>query len=223
MTKVRINSFSISADGYGAGAHQSLDNPLGIGGMRLHSWALPTRTFQQTLFGKSGGTTGVDETFAARGFSNIGAWILGRNMFAPSRGPWPEDGWKGWWGDTPPYHTPVFVLTHYARAAIEMNGGTTFYFVTDGIHAALDRAREVANDKDIRIGGGVAVVRQYLQEGLVDQAHFAITPVLLGSGEHVFEGLTLPALGYDIVEHSASEAALHVVLGKATGLESNAI
>jgi dihydrofolate reductase len=213
MTRVRINSFSISADGYGAGPHQSLNNPLGIGGMRLHSWVLPTRTFQQALFGKSGGTTGVDDNFAARGFSNIGAWILGRNMFAPSRGPWPDDGWKGWWGDTPPYHTPVFVLTHHARAPIEMNGGTTFYFVTDGIHAALDRAREAANGKDIRIGG-VAVVRQYLQAGLIDEAHFAITSALLGSGEHVFGGMNLPALGYDIVEHAASESALHVVLRK---------
>jgi dihydrofolate reductase len=214
MSEVRINSFSISADGYGAGPHQSRDNPLGIGGMRLHSWALPTRTFQQALFGKSSGTTGVDDNFAARGFSNIGAWILGRNMFAPSRGPWPDDGWKGWWGDTPPYHTPGFILTHHARAPIEMNGGTTFYFVTDGIHAALDRAREVANGKDIRIGGGVAVVRQYLQAGLIDEAHFAITPALLGSGEHVFGGMNLPALGYDIVEHAASESALHVVLAK---------
>ena len=214
MSKILINGFSISADGYGAGPDQSLDNPLGRGGMRLHNWALPTRTFQQALFGKTGGTTGVDDTFAARGFSNLGAWILGRNMFAPSRGPWPDDDWKGWWGDTPPYHTPVFVLTHYARSPIEMNGGTTFYFVTDGIRAALDRAREAANGKDIRIGGGVAVVRQYLQTRLVDQAHFAMTPTLLGSGEHIFEGMNLPALGYDVVEHVASESALHIVLAK---------
>ena len=216
MSKVRINSFSISADGYGAGPDQSRDNPLGRGGMRLHTWALQTQTFQRALFGKTGGTTGVDETFAARGFSNLGAWILGRNMFAPSRGPWPADGWKGWWGDTPPYHTPVFVLTHHARAPIEMNGGTTFHFVTEGIHAALDCARAAANGKDIRIGGGVAVVRQYLQAGLVDEAHFATTPTMLGSGEPVFEGMNLPALGYDIVEHAASESALHVVLARAT-------
>jgi dihydrofolate reductase len=216
VSKVRINAFSISADGYGAGPDQSLDNPLGRGGMALHSWALPTKTFQQTLFGKTGGTTGVDETFAARGFSNLGAWILGRNMFAPSRGPWPDDGWKGWWGDTPPYHTPVFVLTHHARAPIEMNGGTTFHFVTEGIHAALDRAREAANGKDIRVGGGVSVVRQFLQARLVDQAHFAIAPAVLGSGEHVFADMNLRALGYDTVEHAASDAALHIVLAKAT-------
>ena len=214
MTKVRINSFSISADGYGAGPDQSRDDPLGRGGMQLHSWALQTQTFQQALFGKTGGTTGVDETYAARGFSNLGAWILGRNMFAPSRGPWSDDGWKGWWGDTPPYHTPVFVLTHHARAPIEMNGGTTFHFVTDGLHAAFDRAREAANGKDVRIGGGVSVVRQCLRAGLVDQAHFAITPTLLGSGEHLFSGMNLPALGYDIVEHAASESALHVVLAR---------
>jgi dihydrofolate reductase len=215
MTQVRINSFSVSADGYGAGPDQSRENPLGRGGMRLHSWALPTQTFQRALFGKTGGTTGVDETFAARGFSNLGAWILGRNMFAPSRGPWPDDGWKGWWGDTPPYHTPVFVLTHHARAPIEMNGGTTFHFVTDGIHAALERARQAANGKDIRVGGGVDVVRQYLQAGLIDQAHFAITPTLLGSGEHLYAGMNLAGLGYDIVEHATSDGALHVVLAKA--------
>ena len=215
MTKVRVNSFSISADGYGAGPFQSRDNPLGRGGMLLHGWALPTQTFQRVLFGKAGGTTGLDETFAARGFSDLGAWVLGRNMFAPSRGPWPDDGWKGWWGDTPPYHTPVFVLTHHARAPIEMNGGTTFHFITGGIHAALDRAREAANGKDIRIGGGVSVVRESLQARLVDEAHFAITPTLLGSGEHVFEGMNLPALGYEVVEQAASESALHVVLAKA--------
>ncbi len=185
-----------------------------VGGEQLHNWALPTRTFQKALFGKTSGTTGVDETFAARGLNNIGAWILGRNMFAASRGPWPDDGWKGWWGDTPPYHSPVFVLTHYARAPIETKGGTTFYFVTDGIHAALGRAREMANGKAIRIGGGVSVVRQYLQARLVDEAHFAIAPSLLGSGEHLFTGMNLPALGYDIAEHAASEAALHVVLAK---------
>jgi dihydrofolate reductase len=214
MSKLRINSFSISVDGFGAGPDQSRDNPLGIGGMRLHDWVLPTRTFQHAVSRKSGGTTGVDDTFAARGFNNIGAWILGRNMFAPSRGPWPDDGWKGWWGDTPPYHTPVFVLTHHAKAPIVMNGGTTFYFVTDGIHAVLDRAREAANGKDIRIGGGVSVVRQYLQARLIDEAHFAITPALLGSGELVFWGVNLKTLGYDIVEHAASESALHVVLAK---------
>lgn len=182
--------------------------------MRLHSWALPTRAFQKALFGKENGTIGIDDDFASRGFRNVGAWILGRNMFAPSRGPWPADGWKGWWGDTPSYHAPVFVLTHHARAPIEMNGGTTFHFVTDGIHAALDRAREAAGGKDVRIGGGVATVREYLQARLVDEAHFALTPALLGSGAHLFDGLNLPELGYHPIEHGTSEAALHIVLAK---------
>ena len=176
MSKLRVHNFSISIDGYGAGPHQNPQEPLGIGGESLHEWMFTTRTFQQTV-GNEGGTTGQDDEFMARGFNNIGAWILGRNMFGPVRGPWPDDRWKGWWGDTPPYHTPVFVLTHHPREPIAMAGGTTFHFVTEGIHAALARAREAANGQDIRLGGGVATIRQYLQAGLIDELHIAISPV----------------------------------------------
>ncbi len=213
MTKLRVHAYSISIDGYGAGPNQSLENPQGIGGLDLHKWAFATKTFR-TLFGADGGATGIDDDLIARGFSNIGAWILGRNMFAPSRGPWPDDGWKGWWGANPPYHTPVFVLTHHARPSIIMEGGTTFHFVTDGIHAALQRAVKAANGRDVRLGGGAATIRQYLQAGLVDEMHFAISPVLLGSGEHLFAGLDLPALGYDCTEHVSTASAMHVVLTK---------
>ena len=213
MPKLRVHCFSISLDGYGAGANQSLDNPLGVGGLALHEWVLPTRTFQ-TMFGKEGGTTGPDDAFAARGFENIGAWILGRNMFAPSRGPWPDDGWRGWWGDNPPYHVPVFVLTHHPRASIVMEGGTTFHFVGDGIHAAYERAVEAANGMDVRLGGGVAALRQYLRAGLVDEMHLAIAPILLGAGEHLFEGLDLPALGYACTERVSTPGATHVVIGR---------
>jgi dihydrofolate reductase len=212
MTRVRVESFTISLDGYGAGRNQDLDNPLGIGGMDLHPWLLPTRTFQRTLFGKDGGTTGVDEDFAARGFRNVGAWILGRNMFSPDRGPWRDMSWKGWWGDNPPYHVPVFVLTHYERPPIEMEGGTTFHFVTGGIREALDRAREAASGADVRIGGGANVIQQYLREGLIDELHIAIAPVLLGGGERLLEGVDLRALGYECVEFVASKKATHVVL-----------
>lgn len=212
MTRVRVNSFSISLDGYAAGPHQSLDNPLGIGGTDLHHWVFPTRTFQQTLFGKEGGTTGIDDDFATRGFANIGAWILGRNMFSPDRGPWKEMSWKGWWGDNPPYHVPTFILTHHPRASIEMEGGTTFHFVTGGIREALDKAREAAGGKDVRIGGGANTIQQYLRERLIDELHIAISPVLLGSGERLFEGVDMRALGYRCVEHVASEKATHVVL-----------
>jgi len=213
VPKLRVHCFSISLDGYGAGANQSLDNPLGVGGLALHEWVLPTRTFQ-TMFGKEGGTTGPDDAFAARGFENIGAWILGRNMFAPSRGPWPDDGWRGWWGDNPPYHVPVFVLTHHPRASIVMEGGTTFHFVGDGIHAAYERAVEAANGMDVRLGGGVAALRQYLRAGLVDEMHLAIAPILLGAGEHLFEGLDLPALGYACTERVSTPGATHVVIGR---------
>lgn len=213
MSKLRVNSFSISIDGYGAGPHQSLENPLGAGGESLHDWIVATRTFQQT-YGNEGGTTDVDDDFAARGFNNIGAWILGRNMFGPIRGPWPDDSWKGWWGDAPPYHTPVFVLTHHAREPVVMDGGTTFHFVTDGIHAALERAREAAGGQDIRLGGGVATIRQYLQAGLIDEFHLAISPILLGSGEHLFANLDMLALGYHCTEHVATAGALHCVLTK---------
>ena len=177
----------------------------------MMSWVFPTRTFQR-MFGTGEGTTGVDDRYAARGFENVGAWILGRNMFAPSRGPWPDDGWKGWWGEEPPYHVPVFVLTHHARAPIEMKGGTTFHFVTGGIREALDRARQAARGKDVRVGGGVATVRQYLRAGLVDEMHLALSPVLLGNGEHLLAGIDLLALGFRPTEQTPSEKALHVVL-----------
>lgn len=213
MTRVRVESYSISLDGYGAGPDQSLDNPLGIGGPDLHQWLFPTRTLQRALFDKDG-TTGVDDDFAARGFQNVGAWILGRNMFAPTRGPWTDMSWKGWWGDSPPYHVPVFVLTHHARPPIEMQGGTTFHFVTEGIHEALDRARNAASGKDVRIGGGANTIRQYLRERLIDELHIAISPVLLGRGEPLFEGIDLRALGYECVQSVASEKAAHIVLRK---------
>jgi dihydrofolate reductase len=212
MTRVRVESFTISLDGYGAGPNQDLSNPLGIGGTDLHRWLLPTRTLQRALFGKEGGTTGLDEDFASRGFRNVGAWILGRNMFGPIRGPWPDMSWKGWWGDNPPYHVPVFILTHHARAPIKMEGNTTFQFVTGGIREALDRAREASAGKDVRIGGGASTIRQYLREGLVDELHMAIAPVLLGRGERLFEDVDVRALGYECAEFAASEKATHVVL-----------
>jgi dihydrofolate reductase len=215
MSKLRVASFSVSLDGFGAGPNQSLENPLGVGGMAVHEWVFPTATFQKMHGSGGGGTTGVDNDFAVRGFSNIGAWILGRNMFGPIRGPWPDESWKGWWGDTPPYHTQVFVLTHHARQSIAMDGGTTFHFVTDGIHAALDRARAAAGGRDVRLGGGVDTIRQYLRAGLVDELHLAIAPVLLGSGEKLFADIDMVALGYQCVEHVASNMATHVVLRKA--------
>lgn len=213
MTKLRVQSFSLSLDGYGAGPKQDLANPLGVGGMALHNWAFATRTFH-SMHGGDGGATGVDDDFAARGFANIGAWILGRNMFGPVRGPWPDDTWKGWWGDNPPYHTPVFVLTHYPRPSIVMDGGTVFHFVADGIHAALSQATEAANGKDVRLGGGVATIRQYLQAALIDEIHLALASVLLGSGEHLFSGIDAPALGYHCTERVATANAMHVVLTK---------
>jgi dihydrofolate reductase len=214
MSRVRVNGFGISVDGYGAGPDQSLENPMGRGGMALHQWAFPTRTFQQ-MFGKEGGSTGVDDAFAAAGFADVGAWILGRNMFGPIRGPWPDEAWKGWWGPSPPYHTPVFVLTHHPRASIAMEGGTTFHFVTDGIHAALERARAAAGAKEVRIGGGAATIRQYLRAGLVDEMHLAVAPAVLGSGESLFAGIDLAALGFETVRHASTEKALHVVLARA--------
>ena len=214
MTRLRVESFTISLDGYGAGPDQTLDNPLGGGGGNLHKWALETRTFR-AMFGMSGGSEDVDDKFAARGFANIGAWIMGRNMFGPSRGQWPDDDWKGWWGNNPPYHVPVFVLTHHAREPIVMDGGTTFYFVTGGIDAALAQARDAAGGKDIRIGGGVAVIRQYLQARLIDQMHLAIAGCLLGRGEHLYSGMDLQALGYVCTEHVPTANATHVVLSRA--------
>jgi dihydrofolate reductase len=213
MARLRVESFTVSLDGYGAGPGQDLAHPLGVGGEKLHAWAFGTRTFRQ-MFGQEGGSTGTDDAVAARGFANVGAWILGRNMFGPVRGPWPDEDWKGWWGEEPPYHVPVFVLTHHPRAPVAMKGGTVFHFVTDGIHAALDWARAAAAGKDVRIGGGVATIRQYLEAGLVDTAHLAISPVLLGSGEALFAGIDLRKLGYRCVEHVPTEAATHVVVAK---------
>lgn len=213
MSKLRVHCFGVSIDGFGAGPDQSLEHPLGVGGMALHEWFFPTRAFQR-MQGNEGGTTGVDNDFADRGFAGIGAWILGRNMFGPVRGPWPDDSWKGWWGDEPPYHVPVFVLTHHARPPLEMAGGTTFHFVTDGIEAALERAREAAGGLDVRVGGGVSTVRQCLQAGWIDEMHLAVSPVVLGRGEHLFAGIDLPALGYRRTEVVATDAALHVVFTK---------
>jgi dihydrofolate reductase len=214
MSRVRVQSFSISLDGYGAGPHQSLQNPMGEGAGGLHQWFRGTRTFQRMMGDETKGTDGPDEDFAARGFANVGAWILGRNMFGPVRGPWPDDEWKGWWGDEPPYHCDVFVLTHHARAPLAMQGGTTFHFVTDGIEAALDRARRAAGGKDVRLGGGVSTIRQYLQAGLVDEMHLAISPVLLGTGEALLAGIDLPALGFRCTGHVPTAAATHVVLSR---------
>src|SRR5688572_4653089 len=199
MSKLRVHCFGMSVDGFGAGPNQSMNNPLGVGGLELHQWFFPTRVFRN-MQGKADGATGVDNDFAERGFERIGAWIMGRNMFGPIRGAWPDDKWKGWWGDDPPYHTQVFVLTHHPRASIQMDGGTTFHFVTEGIHAALKRAREAAGGLDVRLGGGVATIRQYLQAGLVDQLHIAIAPLVLGSGENLFAGIDLLKLGYKCTE-----------------------
>ena len=214
MSRILVRSFAISIDGYGAGPDQSLENPLGRDGENLHEWVFPTRTFKRMQGREAEGTTGIDDDFAARGFDNIGAWVLGRNMFGPVRGPWPDEGWRGWWGEEPPYHVPVFVLTHHARPPLEMKGGTTFHFVTDGIEAALEQARAAAAGKDVRIGGGVATIRQYLEAGLVDELHLAVSPVLLGAGESLFAGLDLPALGYRVEAQVASEKAWHVTLAR---------
>lgn len=212
MGKVRVAGFSISLDGFGAGPGQDIDHPLGVDGPELHQWFFPTRTFQTKVLGAEGGTTGTDNDFAERGFRNVGAWILGRNMFGPIRGPWPDMDWKGWWGDCPPYHVPVFVLTHHARPSLTMEGNTTFHFITGGIHEALDRAKEAAAGKDVRIGGGPDTVRQYLEAGLVDEMHIAIAPVFLGEGEPLWAGLDMRALGYECVEFAPTEKAAHLVL-----------
>ena len=210
MSKVRILNFTISLDGYGAGPNQAVDSPLGIGGEELHNWMVKTATFHK-LYGGEGGEEGIDNDFTVRGLSNIGAWILGRNMFTLSRGEWPDDGWKGWWGENPHYHAPVFVLTHHPRASIPMEGGTTFHFVTEGIHLALERAREAAGEKDVRILGGVNVIRQYLRERLVDEMHIPIALVVLGSGEHLYTGVNLLELGYKLTEHVTTSDAMHLV------------
>jgi dihydrofolate reductase len=211
MTRVRVHNFTISLDGYGAGPFQTLENPLGVGGEELHQWFIPTRAFQQ-MIGKTDGSTGIDNDIASRFGVGVGAWIMGRNMFGPIRGPWPDHQWRGWWGKNPPYHGPVFVLTHHERPPLEMEGGNVFHFVTGGIHDALERATAAAGGKDIQIGGGVSTVRQYLQAGLIDQLHIAISPRLLGSGEHLLYGLDLPALGYECTTHTPTAAATHIVL-----------
>jgi dihydrofolate reductase len=213
MPRLLILGFSISLDGYGAGPNQSVGNPLGIGGESLHDWIVPTRAFRR-MSGKEGGDTGVDDDVAARAMENIGAWILGRNMFGPVRGPWPDETWRGWWGKNPPYHTSVFVLTHHPRPPQEMQGGTVFHFVTDGIHAALERARAAAGSQDIRLGGGAATIRQYLQARLVDEMRLAVAPIVLGSGEPLLTGLDLPALGYRCTECVPGAKAVHYVIDR---------
>jgi dihydrofolate reductase len=214
--RVKVAGFALSLDGFGAGPEQSLQDPLGKRGKELHNWFFGTKTFK-AMFGEDGGSEGVDETFAHRSMDGFGAFILGRNMFGPVRGNWPDDSWKGWWGDNPPYHAPTFVLTHHAREPIAMEGGTTFHFVTDGIHAALERARDAAGARDVKIGGGVSTVRQYLQAGLIDELHFALSPVLLGRGEAMLHGLDLPALGYRVMASTPTDLATHIVLKREEG------
>lgn len=213
MSKLKVTAFSVSLDGYGAGPNQTKEEPLGKRGEELHDWIIPTRMFQK-LTGKNGGTEGTDNDFAERSFVNVGAWIMGRNMFGPVRGPWPDDNWKGWWGKNPPYHVPVFVLTHHARDPVTMEGGTVFHFITDGIESALEKARKAANGKDIRIGGGVSTIRQYLEAGHIDEMHLAFAPIFLGSGEHLFAGINLPALGYTEAETAYGKHATHLILKK---------
>jgi len=213
MTKLRVLSFAVSIDGFGAGPNQDLQNPLGVRGPELMDWFFHTQVWNQKQ-GREGGETGIDNGIAEKGFENIGAWILGRNMFGPIRGKWPDENWKGWWGEEPPYHTPVFVLTHHAREPIQMKGGTVFRFVTDGILSALRQAKVAAGDRDIRIGGGVATIRQYLSAGLIDELHLVISPVLMGSGEHLWNGIDMHALGYECAKHVAGERAMHVYLRK---------
>lgn len=216
MPRLFVAGYTISLDGFGAGPRQALTAPLGEGGERLHGWLVNTRTFKSEHGGEisESDDTGVDEEFAAKSMAGVGAWIMGRNMFAASRGPWTDDAWRGWWGPNPPYHCPVFILTHFARPSIEMEGGTVFHFVTDGIHSALERARSAAGDLGIRVGGGAATVRQYLQAGLIDEIHIAVAPTLLGSGEPLFTGIDLPALGYTCAESVASQRAVHYIIKK---------
>jgi dihydrofolate reductase len=213
MSKVSVSAFSVSLDGFGAGPNQSLKNPLGLNGMDLHDWAFKTRTFR-TMFGQDGGETGVDDEYARRSFENVGAWIIGRNMFGPVRGTWPDETWKGWWGENPPYHMPAFVLTHYPRAPIPMAGGTTFHFITDGIETALRQALDAAKGKDVRIGGGVSTIQQYLRARLIDEMHLAVAPVFLGAGENLFAGLDLRTLGYACVNRVSTPSAIHLIVQK---------
>ncbi|MFC5499066.1 dihydrofolate reductase family protein [Caenimonas terrae] len=214
MQKVRVLSFAVSLDGYSAGPDQDLEHPLGVNGPELMEWFFPTRVFRAMHGDGGGGETGIDNTMAEQSFDNVGAWIMGRNMFGPVRGPWPDESWKGWWGEEPPYHVPTFVLTHHPRATLPMKGGTEFRFVTDGIHSALAQARAAAGGRDVRIGGGTSTVRQYLQAGLIDDLHLAVRPVLLGAGENLFQGLNLRALGYEVEKSVAGERATHVFLRK---------
>ena len=211
MAKVRVSAFTISLDGFGAGPDQSLDNPLGVGGTGLHQWFYPTKTFRR-MFGDGEGTTGIDNDLAEKSLENIGAWIMGRNMFSPERGPWLDFEWKGWWGPNPPYHVPVFVLTHHSRQSLEMEGDTVFHFVTGGIEEALSRAKAAAKEKDVRIGGGAATVRQYLKAGLIDEMHIPVSPVLLGGGEPLFAGLDVKAIGYECAGYVPSSKAAHMFI-----------
>jgi dihydrofolate reductase len=213
MTRIRVDNFAISLDGFGAGPHQDLENPLGVNGPELMNSFFHTRMWRQ-MQGLEGGETGVDNQIAAQGFEGIGAYILGRNMFGPIRGPWPDDSWKGWWGEEPPYHAPVFVLTHHERAPLKMKGGTEFHFVTDGLESALKQAVAAANGRDVRVGGGVATVRQFLQAKLIDEAHLVMRPVLLGAGENLFQGLDLRGLGYRCTNYIAGERAAHMFVSK---------
>jgi dihydrofolate reductase len=215
MSKLVVRAFGVSLDGFGAGPDQDLEHPLGVRGDAIFQWFFHTRTFK-AMQGGDGGDTDLDDEFARKGFENIGAWILGRNMFGPIRGGWGDESWRGWWGDEPPYHVPVFVLTHHPRKDLPMQGGTTFHFVTGGIHEALARAKEAAGGKDIRVGGGVSTIRQYLQAGLLDELHLAIAPTLMGRGENLFAGLDLPALGYQVTQHKTSPHATHVTIKKQT-------
>ncbi len=217
MSKIKISAFTISLDGFGAGLNQSEENPLGVKGQELHGWMIPTKMAQRMIFGKDGGTEGTDNDFAEKSMENIGAWIMGRNMFAPSRDTWTDDEWKGWWGEEPPYHGPTYILTHHARDPIEMKGGTTFYFITGGIESALAEAKKAANGKDIRILGGVSTVRQYLQAGYIDEIHFVVSPVFLGSGEQLFSGIDMPKLGFDKIQRVEGEKATHILLTKSSG------
>lgn len=213
MTKIKVAAFSVSMDGFGAGLDQSKEDPLGKRGEELHEWIFPTKMFQK-LYGKGEGTAEVDNDFAEKSFENLGAWIMGRNMFGPIRGTWPNDEWKGWWGENPPYHVPVFVLTHHPRETITMKGGTTFHFITDGIESALKKAKKAANGKDIRIGGGVSTVRQFLEKGYIDEMHLAVSPVFLGKGENLFAGIDLPKLGFTDIKTTYGKGAAHVILKK---------
>ena len=213
MGKLKVQSFALSLDGYGAGPAQDLQNPLGVRGPELMEWFFHT-SFWNRMHGQEGGEKGIDDRIAGQCFDNLGAWILGRNMFGPVRGPWRDESWKGWWGDEPPYHVPVFVLTHHARAPIEMKGGTTFHFVTDGIESALEKAKAAAGTKDVRLGGGVTTIRQYLEARLIDEMHLASRPVVLGAGENLLEGLDLRALGYEVARFMPGERAMHVFMRK---------